>query len=231
MVGVVKIKHLILWVVVACVLVGAGVGSIVVRKTNVPKQTYTIVIDAGHGGRDNGCSGNGGSIESEINLAIAKKTQKFLTSIGINVVMTRVDNNGLYDAGADNFKQSDMAKRMEIIESANPDMVISIHQNSFKDTSQHGAQAFYQQDDERSQEFAIAMQNQLKRQLIGSRMESNKGDYYLLKESKLPAILIECGYLTNVEDELRLMSDDYQDKVAYAILCGVVEYFGLCGDD
>ena len=145
--------------------------------------------------------------------------------------MTRSDGNGLYSANANNYKQSDMEKRIEIIENCSPDMVISIHQNSFSDSSQRGAQAFYQEGDEESLKFAESVQSQLKSQLVEARSECNFGDYYILKECKLPAVLIECGYLTNPEEEVLLSSEDYQNKVAYSIMCGVVKYFGLCGND
>ena len=124
-----------------------------------------------------------------------------------------------------------MEARMKIINNAKPHMVISIHPNSYSDSSQRGAQVFYQEDDKVSNKFADCVQSQLVRQLPYARVASNKGDYYLLKESKLPAILVECGYLTNVEEEIMLNDDSYQDRVAYAIMCGVVRYFGLCGND
>jgi len=147
------------------------------------------------------------------------------------VVLTRADGNGLYSANADNYKQSDMEKRIEIINNVSPDMVISIHQNSFSDISQRGAQAFYQEGDERSLAFAESVQMQLKSQLDYARSACNYGDYYILKECDLPAILVECGYLTNPDEEVLLNSKEYQNKVAYSIMCGVVRYFGLCGND
>lgn len=203
----------------------------VVGKMESPKRIYTIVLDSGHGGRDRGCSGKNGSVESEINLDIAKKLKVYLETLGIKVVMTRSDGNGLYEANADNYKQSDMEKRVEIINKAKPDMVISIHQNSYNDSSQRGAQVFYQEDDEVSSDFATAVQTQLIAQLPNARKEVNDGDYYILKECGLPAVLVECGYLTNKEEEALLMSDEYKSKVAYAIMCGVVKYFDLCGKE
>ena len=182
-------------------------------------------------GRDDGCSGVNGTKESIINLKISKTLKTYLETLGINVVMTRQDSNGLYEANVDNYKQSDMAKRIEIIEEANPDMVISIHQNSFSDSSQCGAQAFYQEGDEKSKAFAESVQSQLISQLPNARSEANFGDYYLLKESNVSSVLVECGYLTNANEEELLNSTDYQNKVAYSIMCGVVKYFELCGND
>lgn len=232
MIKVIKLKPILMVVgiVMASVLLSVGIVGVVNIK-EIPKTSYTIVVDAGHGGRDDGCSGDNGSKESEINLKVAKSLKKYLEDYGINVVMTRCDGNALYDANATNFKESDMQNRIKLINEANPHMVISIHQNSFSDSDIRGAQAFYQEGKEESRLFADGVQSQLISQLPSARSECNKGDYYLLKESNYPAIIVECGYLTNNEEEKLLMSDDYQNKVSYAIMCGVVKYFGLVGND
>ena len=229
---VIKLRHILCAVLIVVVSALITVGIVkVVQQDSIPKPMYTIVVDAGHGGRDDGCSGKNGVKESEINLKIARLLKTYLETLDINVVMTRCDGNGLYDAGVDNYKQSDMEKRMQIIADANPNMVISIHQNSFTDSSQCGAQAFYQENDEKSKEFADSIQNQLLRQIDNARNESNFGDYYLLKESNVSCVIIECGYLTNPEEESLLNTTDYQNKIAYAIMCGVINYFDLCGND
>jgi len=228
---VLRLKSLIIFIVIAVAGILLGVSILSTSGNEVPKPTHTIVIDAGHGGRDDGCSGVNGTKESVINLKISKALKNYLETLGINVILTRSDSNGLYEATADNYKQSDMAKRIEIIEEASPDMVISIHQNSFSDSSQCGAQAFYQEGDERSKAFAESVQSQLISQLPNARSEANFGDYYLLKESNVSSVLIECGYLTNSEEEQLLNSTEYQNKVAYSIMCGVVKYFQLCGND
>lgn len=228
---VIRLRNVLLVVGIVTISILLGVGIVTINNDSVPKTTYTIVIDAGHGGRDEGCSGDAGTKESEINLKIAKTLEKYLNTLGIKVVMTRLDGNGLYEADADNFKLSDMSKRIEIIEEAKADMVISIHQNSYVDKSLKGAQAFYQEDDEFSKGFAESVQSQLIAQLPNARSEAIDGDYYLLKESGLPAVIVECGYLTNAEEEALLNTEDYQNKVAYAVMCGVVKYFNLCGND
>ena len=231
MIKVFKLKPILIFLSIMIVSIVGSVGIVKVVAKESPKPIYTIVIDCGHGGRDNGCSGKNGSVESEINLEIGKKLKNYLESLGIRVVMTRQDGNGLYRADADNYKLSDMEKRIEIINNANPNMVISIHQNSFADSSQRGAQAFYREGDDLSMEFATSIQSQLLSQLPSARMEANDGDYYILNECTVPAVIVECGYLTNTEEELLLMNEEYQSKVAYAIMCGVVKYFDLCGND
>lgn len=229
---VLKLKPIIIGtsLVLVSIMFSVGIVSVVSHK-EIPKPTITIVLDAGHGGRDDGCSGVNGSKESVINLRITKTLKEYLNTLGLNVVLTRYDEHGLYDSNVDNYKLSDMENRLKIINDANADMIISIHQNSYSDSSQKGAQVFFQEDDEVSKNFADRVQNQLIKQLPNARKESIKGDYYLLKESNLPAIIVECGYLTNAEEEKLLTSDSYQQKVAYSIMCGVVSYFDLCGND
>ena len=229
---IIKLKRVLIAVllIVTSILCSVGIVAVVESK-NVPKSIYTIVLDAGHGGRDDGCTGVSGVKEQDINLKITKTLKVYLETLGIKVVLTRADGNGLYDTNATNFKTSDMAKRMDIIRGCKADMVISIHCNSYKDKKQSGAQVFYQEDDTVSQELANIMQSQLKSQLEGARSESNHGDYFLLKESSMPAVLIECGYLSNEREEKLLNSVTYQNKIAYSIMCGVVAYFGLCGND
>ena len=126
---------------------------------------------------------------------------------------------------------ADMNKRVELVNKSQGDALISIHQNSFTDDTVRGAQAFYQEDDESSKLFAESVQSQLMSQLPDARKEANAGDYYLLKESNFPAIIVECGYLTNSDEESLLITEDYQNKVAYSIMCGVVKYFHLAGND
>ena len=167
--------------------------------------------------------------ESDINLSIALKLRQLLKDYGFNVVLTRSNKDGLYDSNATNFKLSDMNKRVEIIKKAKPDILISIHQNSFEDGSLHGAQVFYQENDKKGMILASVMQEQLKNTLGNVRGESNSSDLYLLKESGVLGVLIECGYLTNVEDENRLISDGYQLEIAYAILSGVIRYLVVVG--
>ncbi len=198
-------------------------------SAHIPKPKYVIVVDAGHGGRDYGCSGVNGTKESEINLRIAKALEKYLKTLDVGVVMTRVDMNGLYAADAKNFKVSDMENRMKIIQKASPNMVVSIHQNSFADHTLHGAQVFYQDDCDESREYADAVQSQMC-SILGSDRRISHGDYYLLKECRVPSIIVECGYLTNAEEEAKLNTIEYQNRVAYAIMCGIIKCFGLCGD-
>jgi len=177
-------------------------------------------------GRDAGASGiNTGTKESDLSLAISKKLQKYLLDFGFNVVMTRETQDGLYSEKAKNFKKDDMEKREKIINKNNADMIISIHLNSFPTISEHGAQAFFEDSNEESISLANSIHNQLINNLNTKRKSANKGDYYILKTRNVPCSLIECGFLSNPEEEALLITDEYQQKVAYAIFCGIIEYY------
>ena len=223
-------KMILVLLVIVGVILGYVLGVFVTKNVSAKPHIFTIVIDAGHGGRDAGCSGiNTGVKESDINLSIAKKLQEKLEAYGFYVVMTRDGDYGLYDSDADNFKLSDMYKRVGLIKRVSADMVISIHQNSFRDDSLHGAQVFYQEGDDASMILAYAVQQELKNVLGDVRGEHNFSDLYLLKESNALGVLIECGYLTNTFDEEKLQDYKYQEKVAYAILSGIIRYLVTIG--
>ena len=195
-------------------------------KVASPPKIITVVIDAGHGGIDGGVSGVSTKVsESEINLAISKKLEKVFEDSGFNVVLTRRTSGGLYGFLGAGFKMRDMKAREKIIKEANPTLVISIHQNNFSDHNRRGAQVFYHMGREQSKGFANCMQGVL------NEMEENvkkssalSGDYYVLKVSPCPAIIIECGFLSNEQDEKLLLSENYQQKLANQIFYGCLQY-------
>ena len=229
MIKVVNLKNLIsvCLAVVVCMVLSFSVLKISSYSASGNENLgITIVLDAGHGGRDDGVSGVNTDVkEADINLQIVKRLEQQLKNFGFTVVLTRTDRDGLYDENATNFKKSDMANRKAIIEKANPNMVISIHTNSFPSNYVSGAQAFYQEGDEISKQFAECVQKQLIKSFDNAKQQANFGDYYILKCIDRPTILVECGYLTNPEEEILLQKEDYQEKMAYSILCGIIEYF------
>jgi len=185
-----------------------------------------IVLDAGHGGRDGGCVGINGSIEKELNLKYVLTLKEKLVDYGYKVVLTRKSDEGLYSPFAENKKLSDMNRRMEIIKEANPSLVISIHMNSFSDNSVCGANSFYKIDDEASIKCANLIQSSLHNYCGVRSKEAKKGDYFMLNCSYYTSVLIECGFLSNVEEENKLNSDEYSDKFTDAIAKGLLLYFG-----
>ncbi len=187
----------------------------------------TIVLDAGHGGVDGGVTGiSTGVKESELNLLVVKKLEKLLQAGGFNVVLTRKTSAGLYGVATSSLKKKDMKKRQEIILNAQPSLVVSIHMNKYSLSTRRGAQVFYRGDLEKSKLLANCVQNSFNNMEEASRTCSAlTGDYYILNCTNYPSIIAECGFLSNIEDELLLVTDKYQEKIAYAIFKGIVNYF------
>ena len=194
------------------------------------KDRVVIVLDAGHGGRDPGKVGVAGQLEKDINLQIVMKLKEALendTEINAKVVLTRSDDMGHYKEGTVNKKSEDMKKRCEIIEEAEPDLVVSIHQNSYHSSSVKGAQVFYYEKSEKGKVLA----NKIQTQLVASLSDGNKGrvekandNYYLIMNVKSPAVIVECGFLSN-EEEAKLLEDaEYQNKLTKAIVDGIRDY-------
>ncbi len=188
---------------------------------------YKIVIDAGHGGIDGGVSGKTTGVkESDINLAIAKKLAVELNESGFKTVLTRSSTAGLYGTATSSRKKKDMQKRKAIIDKENPDAVISVHLNYYPSSSRRGAQAFFNEDSEEGKNFAQIIQNGLNELPTNEReYTSLKGDYYLLKCTKAPSVIIECGFLSNPEDESFLIDEEYQKTLSKRIALSVAEYF------
>ena len=198
-----------------------------INASTRPKYEYTIVIDAGHGGRDGGSVGVSGSIEKDLNLDYAKSLQKLLKNAGVNVVMTRSNDNGLYSEDAGNKKLSDMRKRREIINNAQPDLVISIHMNSFPLDSCKGAKTFYQIGSDVSYKAAKSIQNSLHYYIDSASKTIGAGDYYILNCTTYTSVLIECGFISSPEEERLLNDKEYREKFIYSVYCGVLMYLGI----
>ena len=193
---------------------------------NVGESPLTVVIDAGHGGNDPGGIGVSGVLEKDVNLAVAEFLKKDLEQRGIKVVMTREEDTGLYSENASNKKREDLANRIQVITDANPQFVICIHQNSFTDPKYSGAQVFYYKDSSEGASLAAYVQNQLISGVDPSntRVPKSNMNYYMLKNSPAPIIIVECGFLTNSEEEAKLGTEDYQRKLAWNIYLGIMQY-------
>ena len=195
-----------------------------VSATSSPKHNYTVVVDAGHGGIDNGSIGYAGTLESEINLWYANTLKEYLSQFGFKVVMTRSDDNGLYSPFAQNKKKDDMQARQKIIEKSKPDMVISIHMNSFSQVSSRGAQVFYAKDSTLGELLAQNIQEQFKKTLVKPRSSCQVGDYFIVNCTSYPSVIVECGFISNPEEEQLLLTEDYKNQVCYSVVCGVLSY-------
>lgn len=186
----------------------------------------TVIIDSGHGGSDPGKVGLHGEKEKEINLSIAKKLQRNLEHQGIRVVMTRTDDNGLYSEGSANKKRDDMDKRVEIMNTSGAALAVSIHQNSFTDGRYKGAQVFYYETSEKGEALAQTVQKSLieNADRENTRQAKANTSYYLLKKSEIPAVIVECGFLSNEAEAAKLTDEIYQEKIAWAIHIGIMRY-------
>ncbi len=214
-----------------CVLLcvaGVVIYFTAIRPTFQPKPQYTIVIDAGHGGRDGGAVGKTTeTTESYLNLQFSLKLKSICEEYGFKVVLTRKDMNGLYSAFASNKKRSEMEKRMEIIESANPDLVVSIHMNSFSNSSARGAQVFYAENFPENEEFAQTVQDALNEKIPNAKKTAKSSDFYVINTTSKPSILVECGFLSNPEEERLLVSEEYQEDFCYVLFYGILSYFSV----
>ena len=197
-----------------------------ISRTAAEAQRLTVVLDAGHGGIDGGVVGiTSGKKESDINLAVTFLLQSRFEESGFNVVLTRKTEAGLYGAATTGYKKRDMKKRAEIINQSNPALVISVHQNFFSNRSRRGAQVFFRQEVPSSVALAGSIQSEFNAmpECI-MPLQSLKGDYYILNCNEYPSVIVECGFLSNAEDEALLLDPDYQKKIVEAIVRGSLKF-------
>lgn len=192
----------------------------------VENEQICVVIDAGHGGDDPGKIGINQVLEKDVNLSIARKVQQYLEAQDIRVIMTREDENGLYDSDASNKKVQDMKRRVALIEEVHPAITVSIHQNSYPEEYVHGAQVFYYDGSREGQKLAELLQQQLVEKLDPENHRQIKANnsYYLLKKTDIPIVIVECGFLSNQSEAELLCREEYQDRVAWAIHMGILQY-------
>lgn len=222
-------KHFELFMAVCLLLASfllARKGAALAAAHETDKNPLCIVIDAGHGGNDPGKIGVHNELEKDINLALAQKLEPLLDNKQISVVQTREADICLADESAASLKRADMQKRVQIIRDASPVLVVSIHQNSYTDSSVSGPQVFYYSGSDEGKAFAACMQESLNTWLSPEKPRTIKAnnDYYILKNTPAPTIIIECGFLSNPTEASLLTDDLYQDKVVRAIYMGLCEY-------
>ena len=216
----------ILILICACVL--ARKGSVYVTGRQVTEQKECIVVDVGHGGFDSGKIGIHGELEKNVNLQIALKLKKILEDDGMSVIMTREDDQGLYDENASNKKVQDLQRRCDLINDKKPTLTVSIHQNSYTSPEIKGAQVFYYTTSIESKKLAEIMQASLIDNVDpdNHREAKSNDSYYILKKTSSPIIIVECGFLSNPEEAEKLSDETYQQKISEAIRIGIREYLG-----
>lgn len=222
------LKRSLIFALASIVLAGIIIGVCVnAAASALSTGQKIIVIDAGHGGVDAGVVGvTSGVKESDINLSVARALRGYFVDAGFSVVMTRSSNGGLYGMATDGFKMRDMKKRKSVIEESGADMVISVHQNFCPIPSRRGGQVFFLDGSESGKALADSIQKCLNELDENVRdLSALVGDYYMLKCTDSPSVIVECGFLSNAEDEALLRTDEYRQKVAYAIFKGAVGYY------
>lgn len=196
----------------------------------------TIVIDAGHGGRDPGAIGRTGLQEKEINLDIAKRLKRFFSRVGVYVVMTReadIDYGGVAEGkpapGELTQKRRDILHRIRVVNQSKADLLLSIHVNSFPQSIWSGAQCFYDLRHPASKAVAECIQEQLVEKLGPNRRKALAADYMLLKSTDLPSVTVEVGFISNPREEQLLATAEYRERLAEAIFLGTIIY--LAGEE
>lgn len=221
-----KIRLVMAIILLASALLIGKTMSVVVSSGQVKKESMkkTVVIDAGHGGADPGKIGVNQCLEKDINLQIALKVKEKLENEQVKVIMTREDENGLSTDGASNHKIEDMKKRVEIINESEASIAVSIHQNSYTSEDVKGAQVFYFTHSEQGKQMAEIMQENFRlANPENKRQAKDNQTYYMLKKTKIPTIIVECGFLSNWEEAEKLTDDSYQEKTAQIICDGIMK--------
>ncbi len=233
-----KWNLLLLSAIFLCIVVGTGFllrQSTAISTAAMPVFGKRIIVDAGHGSPDGGAVGSRQVLEKDLNLQIALLLQQYLEQSGAEVIMTRSDDNGIYDLESKTIRQkkrTDLSNREKLMAESEADFFVSIHMNRFSDSRYSGPQVFYSVNHEQSKPLAEAVQQEMIAVLEppSERVVKPAGkEIYLLSKAKLPAILVECGFLSNDREEQLLLDETYQKKTAWSIYCGLTKYLTAAG--
>ena len=226
--GLERLEQLMTVMLLTSVFLLSRHAGLMVSSQSVTAKTHrpVVVLDSGHGGLAPGKIGIDGSLEKDINLQIAERLKMYLEASDVDVIMTREDDRGLYEESDDSKKMADMKNRCKKIEEANPDLVVSIHQNSYHQEPVCGGQVFYYKTSERGKRLAEILQRRFDYVLgeKNTRLAKPNGSYYLLLHVKQPIVIVECGFLSNWKEAANLNSGEYQDRLAWTIHVGIMEF-------
>ena len=201
-----------------------------VETVALPVTNKVIVIDAGHGVPDEGAESSAGTTEAQTNLKIALKVQNLLEQSGSTVILTRSDENAIYDIDSNTLREkkiTDIHNRVKIGNESSADIFVSIHLNKIPQQQYYGWQTFYKPNDEKSIKLAKSIQTNLNEsiQKENKRVSMKLDTVYIMKHVEIPITIVECGFLSNPEEEKLLLTDEYQDKLAWGIYNGIIDYF------
>lgn len=194
------------------------------------KALPVIILDAGHGGFDGGAEALDGTLEKDINLAITLKLRDLLAPLGFDIVMVREEDKGIEDnsnTSIRNRKISDLNNRLKLLNKYPNSIFLSIHLNKFEQASIHGAQVFYTTNVESSKLLAEEVQTAIVKMVQPENHRKAKPaskETFLLSKAKNPAVIIECGFLSNPTDLKNLKDEEYQAKISFAIICGLLNF-------
>lgn len=223
--------------ITTCLLVSIAFSNIgtysdvaIVPTMTLPVTNKVIVLDAGHGAPDEGATSSDGTSEAQINLNITLKLQKLLESSGATVILTRYDENGIYELDAKTLSQkkvSDIKNRVKIGNESSADIFVSVHLNKIPEKQYSGWQAFYKDGNEDSKTLATLIQNNLNSTISteNKRVPLILNNVYIMKHIEIPIALVECGFLSNDSEKALLVTNEYQDKLAWGIYNGIMDYF------
>lgn len=181
-------------------------------------------------GEDGGASSGNGTTEADINLKITLKVQSLLEQSGCTVILTRSDENAIYDLDSKTLRQkkvSDIKNRVKIGNESSADIFVSIHLNKIPQSQYYGWQTFYKQNNEQSKNLATCIQSSLNEaiQKENKRVPLKIDNIYIVKNVEIPTSIVECGFLSNPEEERQLLDDEYQGRLAWGIYTGIIDYF------
>ena len=184
----------------------------------------------GHGIPDEGAQSSTGTTEAETNLKIALKVQNLLEQSGATVILTRSDENAIYDLDKNTLREkkiSDIHNRVKIGNESQADIFVSIHLNKIPQEQYWGWQCFYRQNDEKSTKLAKCLQQNLNEAIDreNKRVAMKIDNVYIIKHLEIPISIVECGFLSNKKEEQLLLTDEYQNKLAWGIYNGIMDYF------
>lgn len=224
------ITSMVIVALFAFVIQTAQVNKNTVPTVALPISNKVIVLDAGHGVPDEGAQSSNGTTEAETNLKITLKVQNLLEQSGATVILTRSDENAIYDLDSQTLREkkvSDIHNRVKIGNESSADIFVSIHLNKIPQNQYWGWQCFYQDGNEQSIKLAKSLQNNLNEaiQKENKRVPMKLNTVYIMKHVEIPISIVECGFLSNPEEEKLLLEDAYQDKLAWGIYNGIVDYF------
>lgn len=189
------------------------------------------MTNASHGGFDGGAVASDGTVEKDINLNIALKLENFLKFCGYEVVMTRTDDNGTEDNGDSSIserKKSDLQNRLALMSENQDAIYVSVHLNKFTTSSASGAQVFYAPNFETARILGESIQHSVVNLIQPDNLRVIKkgtSSTYLLYNAKIPAVIVECGFLSNPQELEQLKKSDYQSKMAFSIAAGIVDFY------